>query len=459
MRIAYVERYLRIRKHKKRWLTHIMKLNRKVMGASIVGGIFEIYDLTVYGLMATILAPILFNPADPFSGLLQSYGAFCVGFLARPFGAIFFGHIGDTLGRKWALVLSATLMGFSTLALGLLPSYEVMGIWTSVCVYLIRILQGISVGGEYSGGIILAIEHAPKERRGFAGSSVVAGYMGGIFLGSLTSFLFTLPMMPTWGWRLPFLFGFLIVGVGLYIRSYIQETPDFVKSKKVKKEAFIKNLLKSPALFLSCIGCAGCTGVFGYTLAIYIPTYLKENFLISTSVMMSIPILLTFTKMFGNVFFGSLSDKWGRTRVIKLGAILTTLLTFPFVYFLNESVFEIALLSLVVVGVVSTIFGGPMNVLVAEVFKPMHRYRSAALSYAIGTSVFGGTAPLIAASLTNLTNGPFYLSCYFFAAGLMGWGSVKFIEAHLGDSSYLKKGFRANLAEKETDASSLSEAA
>lgn len=422
-----------------------MKLNKKVMGASIVGGVFEMYDLTVYGLMATVLAPIFFNPADPFAGLIQSYGAFCVGFLARPFGAMLFGHIGDTLGRKWGLVLSATLMALSTLALGLLPSYEVMGIWTSICVFLIRILQGISIGGEYSGGIILAIEHASKEKRGRAGGLVIAGYMGGLFLGSITSFLFTLPMMPSWGWRLPFLFGFLIIGVGLYIRSYVQESPEFEKSKKVKKESFIKDLLKSPTLFFSCVGCSGFSGVFCYTFAVYIPTYLKQTFLLSKSMMMFTPILLTLSMVIGYLFFGPLSDKWGRVRTIKIGAVLTTLLSVPFIYILNAGVFEIALLSLVVIGFISTIFIGPMNVLLAEAFNPMHRYRFAALSHAIGISLFGGTAPLVATSITQLTDGPFYLACYLLAAGLMGWGSIKLIQNHLSDSSYLKKGLVKNI--------------
>lgn len=158
-----------------------MKLNKKVITASMVGGTLEVYDLTVYGLMASILAPIFFNPANLFSSLIQSYGAFCVGFLARPLGAILFGYLGDFFGRKKALVLSALLMAFSTLALGLLPTYESIGIWASLSVFIIRILQGISVGGEYTGGLILAIEHTPPEKRGKAGGLVVAGYMGGSF--------------------------------------------------------------------------------------------------------------------------------------------------------------------------------------------------------------------------------------------------------------------------------------
>jgi len=365
--------------------------------------------------------------------------------LARPLGAMLFGHIGDTLGRKKALILSTILMAFSTLALGLLPSYEVMGIWTTLCVFLIRILQGISVGGEYSGGIILAIEHTSQEKRGTAGGFVIAGYTGGMFLGSLTTFLFTLSMMPSWGWRLPFLFGFLIIGVGLYVRRYIQETPDFVKSKKIKREPFIKELSNSPILFFACIGCAGFTGIFCYALAVYIPAYLKDNFLVSTSMMMFMPILLTLTKIFGNVLFGNLSDKWGRIRTVKFGAALTTLLTFPFVYFLNESTFSIAFFALVAVGFISTIFISPMGVLMVEIFNPIHRYRFAALSFSIGMSLFAGTAPLIAAALTKLTGGSFYLSCYFFSAGLMGWVSIKLIEAHLEYSSYLKKGLVKDL--------------
>jgi MFS family permease len=224
------------------------------------------------------------------------------------------------------------------------------------------------------------------------------------------------------------------------VRRYIQETPAFVKAKTIKREPFIKEFSKSPTLFLACIGCAGFTGIFCYALAVYIPTYLKDNFLISTSMMMFMPILLTLTKMFGNVLFGKLSDEWGRIRTVTFGAALTTLLTFPFVYFLNESNFTISFFLLVFVGFISTIFISPMGVLMVEIFNPIHRYRFAALSFSIGMSLFGGTAPLIASALTKLTGGSFYLSCYFFAAGLMGWGSIKLIDAHLESSSYLKKG-------------------
>ena len=339
------------------------------------------YDLTVYGLMASILAPIFFNPANLFSSLIQSYGAFCVGFLARPLGAILFGYLGDFFGRKKALVLSALLMAFSTLALGLLPTYESIGIWASLSVFIIRILQGISVGGEYTGGLILAIEHTPLEKRGKAGGLVVAGYMGGVFLGSLTSFLFTLPSMPSWGWRLPFIFGFLIVGVGLYIRQKVQESPEFVSPKKAPSSSFMHDFLKNPLVFLSCIGAAGSAGVFCYSLAVYIPTYLKKEFFLPQTTAMFIPVLITLCMMIGNLSFGILSDKVGRLHIMRIGGILITLSIFPLFYLLNSGSFVTCLTALLIVGFLSTIFGGPMNTFVVEAFSPAHRYRSAAFEY------------------------------------------------------------------------------
>ncbi len=407
-----------------------MKLNRKVLGASIVGGVLEIYDFIVFGLMASTLAPIFFNSAHPFSSLIQSYTAFCVGFFARPLGAIVFGYIGDHLGRKKALFFSATLMALSTLAIGILPSYETIGVWASISIFIIRILQGISVGGEYTGGIILAVEHSSPERRGAVGSFVVAGYMGGVFLGSLTSFLFTLPMMPSWGWRLPFIIGFLIIGVGLYIRTQIQEAAEFSHSKKMPRGAFLQDFLKAPTIFLACMGIAGFSGIFLYTLTVYMPNSLKETFLLSKSVMMFIPIVATFCMMTGIILFGSLSDRWGRFAIMKGGALALTLSVIPLLYLLNLGNFIAGLFVLVSISFLASIFMGPMNTLIVEVFNPSQRYRSAAISYSLGMSLFGGTAPLVASWLSTFSNGPFLLSCYFCFGGLMGWGAVSLIEAH-----------------------------
>lgn len=409
----------------------LMQLNRKVLAASIIGGVLEVYDFVVYGLMASTIAPIFFNSEDPFSSLIQSYVAFCVGFFARPLGAVIFGYLGDFFGRKKSLIISAVLMSFSTLALGILPTYESIGVWASLSVFIIRILQGISVGGEYTGGIIMAVEHSPQEKRGAVGSYVVAGYMSGVLLGSLVSFLFTLPFMPSWGWRLPFMFGFLIVGVGIYVRKKVQESPEFSSLKKSNHASFFQDFLKAPTVFLSCMGIAGFSGVFLYTLTVYIPTYLKNNFLLSKSTTMFISILPTLCMVIGIIIFGTLSDKWGRLRLMKVGALSTTVFVFPLVYLLNGGTFVAGLAALVSIASLASIFMGPMNTLIVEVFNPSHRYRSAAISYSLGMSLFGGTAPLVAAWLTTFSGGPFLLSCYFCLGGLMGWGAVTLVGAHL----------------------------
>lgn len=406
-----------------------MKINRKVILASTLGGMLEVYDFVVYGLMASTISPMFFNSNDYFSSLIQSYIAFCVGFLARPLGAIVFGYLGDLFGRKVSLILSALLMSVSTLAIGLLPTYEMIGVWASVCVFIIRILQGISVGGEYTGGIIMAVEHTSKEKRGTAGSYVVAGYMSGVLLASFVSFLFTLPFMPSWGWRLPFIFGFFIVGMGIYVRKKIQESPEYTTSKKSTYGSFRQNLFQSPSVFISCMGIAGFSGIFLYTLTIYIPTYLKNHFLLSKTTTMFIPILPTLCMVIGIIFFGTLSDKWGRIKLMKTGALLVTLFVFPLVYLLDGGKFASGLAALMALAFLASIYMGPMNTLIVEVFNPIYRYRSAAVSYSIGMSFFGGTAPLVAAWLTKISEGPFLLACYFCLGSLMGWGAVKLIEA------------------------------
>jgi MHS family proline/betaine transporter-like MFS transporter len=245
--------------------------------------------------------------------------------------------------------------------------------------------------------------------------------------------------MPSWGWRLPFIFGFLIIGIGLYIRQKVQESPEFVTPKKAPSSSFTHDFLKNPLVFLSCIGAAGSAGVFCYSLAVYIPTYLKKEFFLSQTTAMFIPVLITLCMMIGNLSFGILSDKVGRLHMMRIGGILITLSIFPLFYLLNSGSFPTCLTALLIVGFLSTIFGGPMNTFVVEAFAPVHRYRSAALSYSLGMSVFGGTAPLIASWLTTFSEGPFLLSCYFFLGALMGLGAVKLLERHFHQKGNLRQ--------------------
>jgi len=184
------------------------------------------------------------------------------------------------------------------------------------------------------------------------------------------------------------------------------------------------------------MGIAGFSGIFLYTLSVYIPTYLKTNFLLSKSTTMFIPILPTVCMVVGIILFGTLSDKWGRLKVMKIGALLTTLFVIPLVYLLNGGTFVTGLIALVCIASLASIFMGPMNTLIVEVFNPSHRYRSAATSYSLGMSLFGGTAPLVAAWLTKVSEDPLLLSCYFFLGGLMGWGAVALVGAHLRKKSY-----------------------
>ncbi len=190
----------------------MIKLPKKILASSILGGMVEFYDFTIYGFFAPIIGPLFFPSHDALVSTLLGYAVFAVGFILRPLGAMFFGNLGDKIGRKKGLCLSLFLMAFATGMMGILPTYAEWGIYASFLMIFARILQGLSAGGEYSGGIIFAVEHSPSNAKGRAGSIVVAGCMSGVFLGALASYLCSLPFLSScaWGWRIPFLLGFFI---------------------------------------------------------------------------------------------------------------------------------------------------------------------------------------------------------------------------------------------------------
>src|SRR5947199_10771901 len=214
--------------------------------ASAIGSVIEWYDFFLYGVVAGLVFNKLFFPnQDPFIGILLAYATFAVGFIARPVGGILFGHFGDRLGRKGMLVLTLLIMGIATFLIGLLPTYETAGLWAPILLLVLRILQGLGIGGEWGGAVLMAIEYAPKERRGFYGSWPQIGVPAGLFLATIVVALLSMvsdQAFLAWGWRVAFLLSALLVGVGLYIRLKILETPMFVRLKQTQEQAKVPYL-------------------------------------------------------------------------------------------------------------------------------------------------------------------------------------------------------------------------
>ncbi len=400
------------------------KVPTRVVLSSMFAGVLEFYDFTIYGFLAPQIGPLFFPLYDPVASMILGYGIFSVGFLVRPLGSILFGHLGDIYGRKAALCSSILLMAFSTFLMGILPVYETVGVYASIAILLVRILQGLSAGGEYSGGIIFAVEHSAPRSRGFAGSLVAAGCMGGVFLGSLTAFICTMPSMPSWGWRVPFLIGLIISLVGFYIRRYAAETPDFNGLSKKVKTPLLSGMKKTPLECFGAFGIAGCAGMTLYVISVYMPSYLKSIPGLSESTPKLFSTLCTCTMMLSIPVFGYVSDFIERAKMMKLGVMLLALYAFPFFYLVNTGSDLVILTAGIVFALINTIYMGAMNTYLIELFATSERYSCSAVFYSLGMGALGGTAPMIASILSLYSPDGKLLAGYLIAACVLGYTAV-----------------------------------
>lgn len=375
-------------------------ISRKILTSCFLAGCLEIYDFTVFGFLASIINRYYLVFLNENDALIITYALFGVGFLFRPFGALLFGYIGDKYGRKLALILSISIMGCSSLLMFLLPTYETIGVWSCYLIALIRIAQGISVGGEYSGAIIFAVEHYDKKSSGFVGSIVVSGCMSGVLLSTIVSLVLKNPILPDYAWRFAFLLGFMLSFIGYFIRKQISETPEFKKLPKRRTQIPILYGLKFYFLEnLTTLFLAATNGINLYFMTVYIPNYLSKIMdknlsylaIITTTIMaISIPIC------------GILSDKIGREKQLVFGLAALTIVTciiLPLI-FISLNVWIITGL-IVVHAVVASIQAGAMNTYIVEIFPVKCRFSCSGLSYGIGMGVIGGLTPMIAAIITN----------------------------------------------------------
>lgn len=393
----------------------------KVISASSAGTLIEWYDFFVYGALATIIAGHFFPKDNPTAALLLTLATFATGFIVRPFGAIVFGHIGDLVGRKYTFLLTLLLMGGATFAIGLLPDYETIGIAAPIALVLLRLVQGLALGGEYGGAATYVAEHTPREHRGFYTSFIQITATGGLLLAIAVILAVResigLEKFNDWGWRLPFLVSIILVGLSYYIRIKMEESPLFAKAKAAGKLAVnpIKESFFNPEnrrlVLIALFGATAGQGVVWYTGQFYAMYFLEKVLHVpyETSLMLIATALLLGTPAF--VLFGSISDKIGRKPVILGGMILAALLYVPvfaglqhFAQPLNH-VMIVALLLVLVLLVAMTY--GPIAAFLVEIFPTRIRYTSMSLPYHVGNGVFGGLTPLIALSLVEKFGNPF----------------------------------------------------
>ena len=385
--------------------------------ASAVGTSIEWYDFFLYGFAAsTLFAELFFPTSDSTTGLLLALGTYFGGFAARPIGAAIFGHYGDRIGRKAALITTLITMGLATALVGLVPTYQQIGIWGGVLLTALRLLQGISVGGEWGGSVLLATEWGKTRggKRGFLGSWPQFGVPVGLVLGYLALQIFQ-PLHPYWGWRIPFLLSLVLAGVGLYIRLGILETPVFakvVKENRVErvpvKEALAKNWRE---IVLSALLRTGQQAPF-YIFTVFILTYATKTLGFAANDVYTYVIVAGLVSLVTVPFWGYISDLVGRRRLYIVGAALMVVWSFVYWPLLDTRVPALVFLAIVLAAPIHDIQYGPQATFIAESFTGRLRYSGASLGYQLASVTSGGPAPLIAVWLYATYQSSFAIAVY-----------------------------------------------
>ncbi|MFJ9674455.1 MULTISPECIES: MFS transporter [Streptomyces] len=375
--------------------------------ASYIGSVIEWYDFNIYGLAAALVFSEQFFPAfSETSGTLAALAAFAVGFIARPLGAIVAGHFGDRLGRKSMLVLSLLTMGVATTAIGLLPTYEVIGVWAPILLVALRLLQGIGVGGEWGGAALMAVEHAPPGRRAFYGSFPQVGIPTGILLSQLAFLLMTQVFsdaaLQSWAWRLPFLFSAVLIVVGLLVRLSITETGEFEKAREnqdIARIPLVEVFRRSPLQVLSgsLLSLAGPT--LGTLLSVYMISYGTHQLDMDSSTMLWITVVLSVPWIAMMLGAAQASDRFGRKRMFIIGTGLAAVGVWPMFLLVNTAAVPLVFAGLFLLTIANSIINGAQPAMLTLMFPAAVRYSGASLCFQIGSIVGGGLVPLLAESL------------------------------------------------------------
>jgi MFS family permease len=413
---------------------HSAQLRRAVV-ASTVGTVIEAYDFLLYGQVAgLVFAKLYFPGSDPLVGTLQAFAIYAVGFVARPVGAALFGHYGDRIGRKATLIATLLLTGLSTFAVGFVPGYAQIGIWGAVILTLLRLIQGIGVGGEWGGAVLLSMEWArTTAHRGFIASWPQWGGPAGLFLANLAVLAFSAisgDQFLDWGWRVPFWLSIVMVGIGLYIRLGILETPVFqrvVAEERVARAPVLEVIRRQPKeIILTALARMAEQAPF-YIFTAFVFTY-GTTVLHSSRDLLLTALLSATILSFGMVpLSGYLSDRIGRKRMYLIGAV--TMGVWGFVYFalLNTALPGWIFLAIVLSLVPHDMMWGPQAALIAECFAPRLRYSGFSLGFHLSSISAGGPAPLIATALLALTGSGYVIALYILFCAVVSVATTIFL--------------------------------
>ena len=415
-------------------LEHRVQLRRAVV-AGTVGTIIEAYDFLLYVQVAPLVFAKLFFPgSDPLTGTLQAFGIYAVGFISRPVGAAIFGHYGDRVGRKVTLISTLLLTGLSTFAVGFVPGYASIGIWGAVILTVVRFIQGMGIGGEWSGATLIAMEWAKTNKhRGFITSWPQWGGPAGLLFANLAVLIGSAvsgDQFFAWGWRIPFWFSIVIVAIGIYIRLGILETPVFkrvVEEERVARTPVLEVLRAQPGMIILTALCRMAEQAPFYVFVAFIFTYGTTVLHASRNMLLTAVLFAAALSTVSLPVAGHISDLIGRKRMYLIGAVTMGLFGFVYFWLLNSLIPVVIFVAIVISLVPHDMMYGCQAAMIAECFSPRLRYSGSALGFHLASIVAGGPAPIIATALYAATGSPYSIAIYILACAIVSIATTAFL--------------------------------
>ncbi|CAL9313443.1 glycine betaine/L-proline transporter ProP [Streptomyces sp. SudanB182_2057] len=407
-------------------------LVRRAVKAAALGNAMEWFDFGVYSYIAVTLGKVFFPSGNPTAQLLSTFGAFAAAFLVRPLGGMVFGPLGDRIGRQRVLALTMIMMAAGTFAIGLIPSYGMIGVGAPILLLAARLVQGFSTGGEYAGASTFIAEYAPDKKRGFFGSwlefGTLAGYIGGAGLVTLMTALLSSEDLLSWGWRIPFLIAGPMGIIGLYLRMRLEETPAFAAQLE-KAEARPKVPLRDMVAgqwkaLLICMGLVLVFNVTDYMLLSYMPSYLTSELKYDETHGLLVVLGVMALMMIVQPFAGALTDRVGRRPVIAAGCAGFLLLSVPALLLIRQGSLLAVALGMAALGLLLVCFTAAMPAALPALFPTRVRYGSLSIGFNVSVSLFGGTTPLVVTALIGATGNMMMPAYYMMAAAVVGGFAV-----------------------------------